>query len=104
MLAKFFVLFTGKINDRMTLFNTNTRKKERVNKLLQMYANDVEEIPSITTGNIGVIIGLKETRTGDTLIQVNDSRQNLRLQNIEIPAPVFFCAVEPASTSDEKPL
>ncbi len=88
----------------MTLFNTITRKKERVNKLLQMYANDVEEIPSITAGNIGVILGLKETRTGDTLIQINDSRQDLRLQNINVPAPVFFCAVEPASTSDEKPL
>ncbi|CAG8469003.1 14293_t:CDS:2 [Funneliformis caledonium] len=100
----FVRVYSGKINNRMTLYNTNTRQKERVNKLLQMYANDVEEIPSIKAGNIGVIIGLKETRTGDTLIQMNDSRQDLQLQNIDIPAPVFFCAVEPASTSDEKPL
>ena len=69
-----------------------------------MYANDVEEIPSITAGNIGVIVGLKRTRTGDTLIQINDSRQDLKLQSIDIPAPVFFYAVEPASTSEEKPL
>ncbi|CAI2170052.1 12393_t:CDS:2 [Funneliformis geosporum] len=100
----FVRVYSGKINNRMTLFNTNTHQKERVNKLLQMYADDVEEIPSIKAGNIGVIIGLKETRTGDTLIQVNDTRHDLRLQNIDIPAPVFFCAVEPASTSEEKPL
>src|SRR5579871_3981466 len=104
IIKKFFFLFnTGKIDNRMALFNTNTHRKERVNKLLQMYANDVEEIPSITAGNIGVIIGLKETRTGDTLIQINDSRQNLKLQNIDIPSPVFFYAVEPNSISDEKP-
>ncbi|RIA95669.1 P-loop containing nucleoside triphosphate hydrolase protein [Glomus cerebriforme] len=100
----FVRVYSGKIDNRMTLFNTNTRKKERVNKLLQMYANDVEEIPSITAGNIGVILGLKETRTGDTLIQINDSRQNLKLQSIDIPSPVFFYAVEPTSVSDEKPL
>ncbi|GBB93390.1 hypothetical protein RclHR1_02160016 [Rhizophagus clarus] len=100
----FIRVYSGKIDNRMTLFNTSSRKRERVNKLLQMYANDVEEIPSITAGNIGVIVGLKETRTGDTLIQVNDSRQDLKLQSIDIPSPVFFYAVEPTSTSDEKPL
>ncbi|CAG8661722.1 4169_t:CDS:1 [Racocetra fulgida] len=88
----------------MTLYNTNTCHKERVNKLLQMYANDVEEIPLIKAGNIGVIIGLKETRTGDTLIQFNDSRKSLRLQNIDIPAPVFFRVVEATGISEEKPL
>ncbi|CAG8459592.1 952_t:CDS:2 [Acaulospora morrowiae] len=100
----FVRVYSGKLDNRMALYNTNTRKKERVNKLLQMYANDVEEIPSITAGNIGVIIGLKETRTGDTLIQFDDTRKNLKLQNIEIPAPVFYCAVEAAGLSDEKPL
>ncbi|CAG8648193.1 8762_t:CDS:2, partial [Gigaspora rosea] len=77
---------------------------ERVNKLLQMYANDAEEILSITVGNISVIIGLKETRTGDTLIQFNDSRKSLQLKNIDIPAPVFFRVVEAAGISEEKPL
>ncbi|CAJ0649148.1 10590_t:CDS:2 [Entrophospora sp. SA101] len=98
------MVFVRKIDNKMILYNTNTSQKERVNKLLQMYSNNVEEIPSIISGNIGVILGLKETRTGDTLIQFNDSRKTLRLQNIQIPAPVFFCAVEPSSISDEKPL
>ncbi|CAB4412984.1 unnamed protein product [Rhizophagus irregularis] len=100
----FVRVYSGKIDNRMTLFNTSSRKRERVNKLLQMYANDVEEIPSISAGNIGVIVGLKETRTGDTLIQINDSRQDLKLQSIDIPSPVFFYSVEPTSISDEKPL
>jgi elongation factor G len=95
----------GKINTRMTLFNTTTRGKERVNKLLQMYAKDVEEIPSIGAGNIGVIVGLKDTRTGDTLVQSNDSnsiKKGLQLGNIDIPSPAFFSAVEPASVSEEE--
>lgn len=86
------------------MFNTTTGRKERVNKLLQMYAKDVEEIPSITAGNIGVIVGLKDTRTGDTLVQSNDNaaiKSSLQLGNIEIPSPAFFTAIEPVSVSEE---
>lgn len=96
--------YIGKINNRMGLYNTTTGRKERVNKLLQMYAKDVEEIPCITTGNIGVIVGLKDTRTGDTLVQSNDTvaiKSNMQLGSIEIPSPAFFSAIEPASTSDQ---
>ncbi|KAI9487833.1 MAG: P-loop containing nucleoside triphosphate hydrolase protein [Benjaminiella poitrasii] len=100
----FVKVYSGKINTRMTLFNTTTKGKERVNKLLQMYAKDVEEIPSIGAGNIGVIVGLKDTRTGDTLVQSNDTnaiKQGLQLGNIDIPSPAFFAAVEPVSVSEE---
>jgi len=96
------VISIGTLNNRMSLYNTNTNTNERVNKLLQMHANDAEEIPCITAGNICALVGLKSTRTGDTLIQFNDSRKSLRLPSIEIPAPVFVCAVEPATVSDEK--
>ncbi|KAI8980455.1 P-loop containing nucleoside triphosphate hydrolase protein [Pilobolus umbonatus] len=98
-------VYSGKVNSRMTLFNTTTRGKERVNKLLQMYAKDVEEIPYISSGNIGVIVGLKDTRTGDTLVQSNDTqavKSGLQLSNIDIPSPAFFSAVEPASVSEEE--
>ncbi|KAI8092398.1 P-loop containing nucleoside triphosphate hydrolase protein [Gilbertella persicaria] len=98
-------VYSGKLNTRMTLFNTTTRAKERVNKLLQMYAKDVEEIPSIHAGNIGVIVGLKDTRTGDTLVQSNDTqaiKKGLQLGNIDVPSPAFFSAVEPASVSEEE--
>lgn len=98
-------VYSGKLNTRMTLFNTTTRGKDRVNKLLQMYAKDVEEIPTINAGNIGVIVGLKDTRTGDTLVQSNDTnaiKNGLQLNNIDIPSPAFFSAVEPASVSEEE--
>ncbi|RHZ72485.1 hypothetical protein Glove_242g114 [Diversispora epigaea] len=103
-LMVFVRVYSGRIDNRMLLFNTKTQCKERVNKLVQMYADDVEEIPSITAGNICAIVGLKNTRTGDTLIRFDDTRKNLKLQSIEIPAPVFFQAVEAAGISDEKPL
>ncbi|KAI8064714.1 P-loop containing nucleoside triphosphate hydrolase protein [Gongronella butleri] len=97
-------IYAGKLSNRMTLFNTTTRTKERANKLLQMYAKDVEEIPSISAGNIGVIVGLKHTRTGDTLVMGNDKqaiKANLQLGHIDIPSPAFFAAIEPHSVSDE---
>ncbi|KAM3582328.1 Ribosome-releasing factor 2, mitochondrial [Umbelopsis sp. WA50703] len=100
-------VYSGKLNDRSTIFNTTTNSKERVNRLLQMYAKDVEEIPHITAGNIGVIVGLRDTRTGDTLVQSNDSasiKSKLQLGRIDIPSPVFFMAIEPVSVSEEKPI
>lgn len=103
----FVRVYSGKLNDRSTIFNTTTNTKERVNRLLQMYAKDVEEIPFISAGNIGVIVGLRDTRTGDTLVQSNDStaiKSKLQLSKIDVPSPVFFMAIEPASTSEEKPI
>ncbi|KAI9307345.1 P-loop containing nucleoside triphosphate hydrolase protein [Cunninghamella echinulata] len=100
----FVKVYSGKLNHRMALYNTTTRDKERVNKLLQMYAKDAEEVPSIHAGNIGVIVGLKNTRTGDTLVQSNDNKaikNHLQLNNIDIPSPAFFAAIEPHSISDE---
>ncbi|KAJ1917935.1 Ribosome-releasing factor 2, mitochondrial [Mycoemilia scoparia] len=62
-------VYSGTLNSRASLINsTRGGYKERVNKLLQMYADQPEEIPSIPVGHIGVILGLKATRTGDTLL------------------------------------
>jgi elongation factor G len=100
----FVRVYAGQLNDRTQLWNSTTHTKERANKLLQMYAMDVEEIPHITKGNIGVILGLKDTRTGDTLLDAHDPRKGLALSGIKVPSPVFFASVEPESTSDEKPV
>ncbi|KAF9303956.1 Ribosome-releasing factor 2, mitochondrial, partial [Mortierella antarctica] len=100
----FVRVYAGQLNERAQLWNSTTHTKERANKLLQMYAMDVEEIPHITKGNIGVILGLKDTRTGDTLLDAHDPRKGLALTGIKIPSPVFFASVEPMSTSDEKPV
>ncbi|KAG0326510.1 hypothetical protein BG004_002959, partial [Podila humilis] len=100
----FVRVYGGQLNERAQLWNSTTHSKERANKLLQMYAMDVEEIPHITKGNIGVILGLKDTRTGDTLLDAHDPRKGLALTGIKVPSPVFFASVEPMSTSDEKPV
>ncbi|KAF9938708.1 Ribosome-releasing factor 2, mitochondrial [Mortierella alpina] len=100
----FVRVYAGQLNERAQLWNSTTHSKERANKLLQMYAMDVEEIPHITRGNIGVILGLKDTRTGDTLLDAHDPRKGLALSGIKVPSPVFFASVEPISTSDEKPV
>ncbi|KAF9947397.1 Ribosome-releasing factor 2, mitochondrial, partial [Modicella reniformis] len=100
----FVRVYAGQLNERTQLWNSSTHSKERANKLLQMYAMDVEEIPHITKGNIGVILGLKDTRTGDTLLDAHDPRKGLTLSGIKVPSPVFFASVEPMSTSDEKPV
>ncbi|KAG0056259.1 Ribosome-releasing factor 2, mitochondrial [Gryganskiella cystojenkinii] len=100
----FVRIYAGQLNERAQLWNSSTHTKERANKLLQMYAMDVEEIPHITKGNIGVVLGLKDTRTGDTLLDAHDPRKGLALSGIKVPSPVFFASVEPMSTSDEKPV
>ncbi|KAF9431885.1 Ribosome-releasing factor 2, mitochondrial [Entomortierella beljakovae] len=100
----FVRVYAGQLNERAQLWNSTTHTKERANKLLQMYAMDVEEIPHVTKGNIGVVLGLKDTRTGDTIIDAHDPRKGLALSGIKIPSPVFFASIEPMSTSDEKPV
>ncbi|KAF8986181.1 Ribosome-releasing factor 2, mitochondrial [Entomortierella lignicola] len=100
----FVRIYAGQLNERAQLWNSTTHSKERANKLLQMYAMDVEEITHITKGNIGVVLGLKDTRTGDTLIDAHDPRKGLALSGIKVPSPVFFASIEPMSTSDEKPV
>ena len=84
---------------------------ERAQRLLKMYANDAVEIESIPSGQIGVIPGLKATRTGDTLISYTGANSNngppppvndLQLRPIDVPPPVFFVSVEPNSLAEEK--
>ena len=103
-------VYAGVINRNALLFNTNLCLSERAPRLLKMYASEAVEISSIPAGQIGVIAGLKHARTGDTLISHSGANQKsgppaplntLQLGPIEIPPPVFFSSVEPASLSDE---
>ncbi|KAJ2776337.1 Ribosome-releasing factor 2, mitochondrial [Coemansia javaensis] len=130
----FVRVYSGTLTARMTLVNaTRGGAKERATKLLQMYADVPEEIASIPCGHIGVVLGLKLTRTGDTLLHphhpslarapraakkprssvhaVLDPHAaaaaepvGLQLHGMAVPPPVFFCAVEADSPLDEKPL
>jgi elongation factor G len=89
------------------LNTTQDSAKERVAKVLQMYADDYEEIPCLEAGNIACLQGLRFTKTGDTLVSQprtakRGNMENIQLLPINIPPPVFFCSIEAASLSEEK--
>ncbi|KAI9294568.1 translation elongation factor G [Neoconidiobolus thromboides FSU 785] len=101
----FIRLYSGTLTNKSNIINCNNQKKERIQKLYQIYADEYKEIPSISAGNIVVAIGLKHTKTGDTLIFNQNSQNNfIKLKEIELPSPVFVCSIEPYSISDEKDL
>jgi elongation factor G len=104
-------VYSGAIKRNAALWNTNLHVTERAQRLLQMQASDALEISHIPAGQIGVIAGLKHARTGDTLMSypgVNPKTgppaplNALQLRPIDVPAPVFFAAIEPHSLSEEK--
>lgn len=104
-------VYSGSIKRQSMLFNTNLQISERAPQLLKMYASDSVQIDAIPAGQIGVIPGLKHTRTGDTLISYTGANpksgppaplNTLQLRPIEVPPAVFFSSVEPHSTSEEK--
>jgi elongation factor G len=104
-------VYHGTLEHGAILFNTNLHLSERANKLVRMYASDTVDIDAIQTGHIGVIIGLKHARTGDTLITYQGMNakdgppvplNTLQLQPIAVPPPVFYAGIEPTSLSEEK--
>ena len=103
-------VYHGCLNRNTLLYNTNLQTSERVPRLLRMYASDAIEETSIRAGDIGVIPGLKNARTGDTLITYAGASlkssppvpfNSLQLKPIDIPPPVFFTAVEPFSAGEQ---
>ena len=99
----FLRVYSGELRNKMNLRNTTKEKTERVNKLLQAYANNFEEVEQVGAGNIAVAVGLSNTSTGDTLLSTKE-RRRLALDGMRIPPPVFFRAIEPASPAQEKAL
>ncbi|MBF0913703.1 elongation factor G, partial [Candidatus Gracilibacteria bacterium] len=92
-------VYTGTLRSGSYVYNASTGEKERVGRLLQMHANDRIEISEIPAGNIGAIVGLKNTKTGDTLCDVNDI---FLVESIEFPEPVITISVEPKSKADQE--
>ncbi|KAJ4298157.1 Ribosome-releasing factor 2, mitochondrial [Kalmusia sp. IMI 367209] len=104
-------VYSGTLVRGSVLYNTNLHLAERAPRLLRMYANDAVEVDSLSSGQIGVIPGLKHTRTGDTLIlskglqmkaQPSGGLKSLQLRPINVPPPVFFTSIEPYSLSEQK--
>eukprot|EP01136_Pigoraptor_vietnamica_P023456 Opistho-1_new@75563 len=98
-------VFSGRLDARAPLYNTARDIKEKPTRVMLAFADEMRDIDTVTAGNIGVLVGLKETKSGDTLISGSSTRMGrLRLKGLEVPEPVFFCSVEPESASYEAPL
>ncbi|MBT5579716.1 MAG: elongation factor G, partial [Acidimicrobiaceae bacterium] len=95
----YFRVYSGTFNKGDTLMNTRTSNKERVGRILEMHANDRVDKDGVATGDIAAGIGIKNTRTGDTLC---DPSHPITLENLDFPAPVIEVAVEPKSKVDQE--
>ena len=91
-------IYSGKIKKGSTYQNTTQNQKERVGRLLRMYADRREDIVEIGAGDIGAILGLKSCFTGDTL---SDVSHPIVLESISFPDPVISVAVEPKTKADQ---
>lgn len=91
-------VYSGVLSGGSLVYNSTKKSKERVGRLLEMHANDRKEVPSIKAGNIGAVLGLKQTTTGDTLC---DEKEHILLESIVFPEPVISVAIEPKSQADE---
>jgi elongation factor G len=95
----YFRVYSGTFNKGDTLMNTRTSNKERVGRILEMHANNRVDKDGVSTGDIAAGIGIKNTRTGDTLC---DPSHPITLENLDFPAPVIEVAVEPKSKVDQE--
>jgi elongation factor G len=92
-------VYSGSVSVGQTIYNPTLHKRERLNKILQMFANKREEIKEAFTGDIVAAVGLKLTRTGDTLC---NEGHPIVLEKMEFPRPVISIAIEPRTKADEE--
>ena len=95
----FFRIYSGTLQSGTYVFNSTKGKKERVGRILRMHANHREEVQEAYCGDIGAIVGLKDTTTGDTLC---DEKHPIILEKMEFPEPVISVAVEPKTKADQE--
>ena len=94
-------VYSGKIESGTTVLNSTKDKRERVGRMLLMHANNREDIKEAYAGDIVALAGLKDTRTGDTLC---DMQKPVILEKMEFPDPVIEIAIEPKSKADQEKL
>ena len=94
----YFRVYSGTLDKGGQVLNTRTGSKERLGRLLEMHANDRQDVDNIYAGDIVAGIGLKNTKTGDTLC---DPSAPIVLEELEFPEPVIHVAVEPKTKADQ---
>lgn len=95
----FFRVYSGVVNSGDTVYNPIKGKKERIGRILQMHANQREEIKEVRAGDIAAAVGLKEATTGDTIC---DPEKPIVLERMIFPEPVISQAVEPKTKADQE--
>lgn len=95
----FFRVYSGKLNSGDTVYNPVKGKKERVGRMVQMHANQRNEIKEVLAGDIAAGIGFKDVTTGDTLC---DLEHIITLERMDFPEPVIHVAVEPKTKADQE--
>ncbi len=95
----FFRVYSGTVNSGDTVYNPVKGKKERIGRILQMHANQREEIKEVRAGDIAAAVGLKDATTGDTLCDVS---KPITLERMVFPEPVIHVAVEPKTKADQE--
>jgi elongation factor G len=97
----FIRVYSGTLSAGSYIYNSVSDKKERVGRVLQMHANHREDLDEIRAGDIAAIVGLKYTRTGDTLCTEDDA---IVLERMAFPEPVIQIAIEPKTKADQDKL
>lgn len=92
-------VYSGKVKQGEAVYNSSKAKKERIGRLLRMYADRREDIEELEAGDIGAILGLKFSFTGDTL---SDASAPVVLESINFPEPVISVAIEPKTKADQE--
>ena len=95
----FIRVYSGVLESGSTVLNSVKGKKERIGRILQMHANDREEIKEVLAGDIAAVVGLKDVTTGETLC---DTSAPVILERMVFPDPVIHVAVEPKTKSDQE--
>ena len=95
----FIRCYSGTLNSGDSVLNSVKQKKERIGRIVQMQANEREEIKEMRAGDIAAVVGLKDTTTGDTLC---DEKASVVLERMVFPEPVISQAVEPKTKADQE--
>lgn len=97
----FIRVYSGVIKKGTAILNITKKKRERINRLVRMHANRPEPLDQLEAGDIGVVIGLKNAQTGDT---IGSEGAQILLENMVFPEPVISVAIEPKTMSDQDKL
>lgn len=97
----YFRVYSGKMKQGVMAYNASNGKKERVGRLLRVYADHREDLQEVGTGDIGAILGMREASTGDTISSLNEP---IVLERIKFPEPVISVAIEPKTVADQDKL